>query len=65
MMSFPTERFLLCLGAATPIAIAISVAGDLMEWSNGLSFAVLTLAGTLTAMTALYGHPRAWLRDRR
>jgi hypothetical protein len=63
-MSFPTERFLLCLGAATPIAIAISLAGDFLEWSNGLSFAVLALAGTLTAMAALYGSPRAWFRDR-
>ena len=63
-MGFPTERFLLCLGAATPIAIGISIAGDLMDWSNGLSFAVLALAGMLTAMTALYGSPRAWFRDR-
>jgi hypothetical protein len=63
-MSFPTKRFLLCLGAATPIAIGISLAGELMGWSNGLSFAVLALAGTLTAMAALYWPPGAWFRDR-
>ena len=63
-MGFPTERFLLCIGVATPIAIAISLAGELMSWSNGLSFAVLVLAGSLTALTALYGPPRAWFRDK-
>lgn len=63
-MSFPTQRFLVCLGAATPIAMAISLAGELLSWSNGLSFAVLSLAGALTAMAALYGPPGAWFRGR-
>jgi len=64
MTIFPTKRFLVCLGAATPVAITISLTGELMDWSNELSFAALALAGTITAMVALYGKPRAWFRDR-
>jgi hypothetical protein len=62
-MTFPTKRFLVCLGAATPIAVAISLAGELMAWSDGLSFGILALAGMITAMAALYGSPRAWFRS--
>ncbi len=64
MRPFPTRRFFVCMAAATPVVIAISLAGELMAWSYGVSFAALALAGTTASLAALNENPLTWFRHR-
>lgn len=62
MRPFPMRRFFVCMAVATPVVITISLAGELMAWSYGVSFAALALVGTITSMVALEENPLTWFR---
>jgi hypothetical protein len=61
MQTFPMRRFALCLATSTPIVIVISLAGELLNWSDGVSFAALATLGAGLSVTALFGSPLTWL----
>lgn len=62
MRPFPRKRFFVCMGVATPVVIAVSLIGESMAWSYGLSFAALALVGTIASMVALEENPLTWFR---
>jgi len=47
------RRFLSYIGVACGLGAILGLAGGLMDWSNGLAFAVLVVVGTITATMAL------------
>jgi hypothetical protein len=61
MRPFPIKRFFVSMAVATPVVIAVSLVGQLMDWSYGVSFFALALVGTIASMAALDENPLAWL----
>jgi hypothetical protein len=62
------RHFLFYIGVACALGALIGVAHSLMDWSNGLTFAVAVAAGTISCTLALredlFESPRA-ARERR
>jgi fatty acid desaturase len=48
------RRFLACIGVSCVLGAISGFAGGLMNWSDGVAFAVLLVAGTITAMVTLH-----------
>jgi hypothetical protein len=47
------RRFLTCMGASCVLGAIFGLVGGLMDWSDGVAFAVLAVAGTITAAVTL------------
>lgn len=47
------RRFLACMGASCVLGGIFGLVGGLMDWSDGVAFAVLAVAGTITAAVTL------------
>jgi hypothetical protein len=62
MKPFPIKRFFVFMAVATPVVIAVSLVGQLMDWSYGVSFVALALIGSIASLAALDENPLTWLR---
>ena len=64
------RRFLACMGVSCTLGAIFGLVGGLMDWSDGVAFAVLAVAGTITATVTLREslfngiHPQAGPRRR-
>jgi hypothetical protein len=47
------RRFLTCMGASCALGAIFGLVGGLMDWSDGVAFVVLAVAGTITAAVTL------------
>ena len=51
------RRFLACIGTSCLLGAIFGLVGGLMNWSDGVAFAVLIVAGTITAAVTLHENP--------
>jgi hypothetical protein len=51
------RRFLVCIGVSCLLGAIFGLVGGLMNWSDGFAFAVLCVAGTITAAVTLRENP--------
>jgi uncharacterized membrane protein YfcA len=51
------RRFLACMGVSCLLGAVFGLLGGLMDWSNGVAFAVLAVAGTITGAVTLHEKP--------
>ncbi len=51
------RRFLTCIGVSCLLGGIFGLVGGLMDWSDGIAFAVLCVAGTVVAVVTLYENP--------